>query len=223
MIKKPYVPYHIVVENRVSKFKGLIKSASSMYAHRIKNSRSLNYMDYDDFVSTGFLTLTVCLNRWKNKNKSEEEFGKYFKTSLYHKYQSMLDKAFAKKRTAYMVDIDDFDKLTGRLDFETGVKELADHIMAHLNKKLERKIFKLWVDPPKKLRLMAIMENRRKMKIAAITESTVCGMSKVKISNDLVIRYLRDEGNRISVHAYNDHFRNLRSKVRQIVKENGFN
>jgi hypothetical protein len=214
------------VENRISKFTGLIKSASSMYARKTK----LNYLDYDDFVGRGFLTLTICLNKWKKKNKNnEEEFGKYFKTALYHKYQSMLVKAYAKKRTAFLISVDDMELTSApyrhrkHFDMEIGIKELADYVMSRLKTDLERKIFGVLVDPPEELRLMAVMENRRKMKISAITKSPVIGSNRVKLSNGLVIRYLKGQGFDISDRAYNSCFKKIKCKVQQIVKENGFN
>jgi hypothetical protein len=219
-------------EQMVVKFTGLIKSASKMYWKAAKS----NYLDYDDFMGRGFLTLATCLDKWKDPT-DEEGFAKYFKSSLYYKYQSMLHKAFAKKRTAQFISIDELEQrssiaLLGRSwkknerievgaikDIDTEFKELVDHVMSRLTSDLERKIFELWVDPPEELCSMAVMENRRKIKACLIRKVPMPGINSVMLTNGIVVRYLKEQGYPVSQQKYNLCFKEIKCKVKEIVKE----
>jgi len=272
-------------ERMVEKFIGLIKSAGRLY---FKKSIPSSYFDYEDFEGRGFLTLAVCLAKWKNRD-DEQGFSKYFKTSLFHKYQSMLGKAFAKKRDVRVgykdfrivqngkilrfpkifynpkswepsgdwtlealyhnkwIIIDSFtsketaesqkyeisqhtlnfvpfskevdiDKLPSDGGFgEIEFKELIEHVLTKLTNKLEKKIFEIWVDPPEDLCTMALMENHRKVRVSLANKSK--GSNQVRLSNDLVIKYLKKRGFRISAQAYSDHFKDLKCKVKRLIRE----
>jgi hypothetical protein len=84
-------------EKVVEKFIGLIKWASKQHRKKYYYLR----WDYQDYFSKGLLVLTVCLKKWNNRG-DDEEFGKFFKTSLFFGFQDMVRAGFLDKGGVFL-------------------------------------------------------------------------------------------------------------------------
>lgn len=198
-------------EQIVKSFSKLIYWAGNRFAFKLKGRYT-----FSDFFEEGFLTLSLCLFKWRIKDPTFErliEFNKYFKTSLFNKFRqiqilscsrkkfginvsiSVLAHLFVKKKEGVYTDsplgkdllMDSFD--------EVRYKELISHISANLDSGLERLIFELHVNPPKSLLNEILLDCLRKEKKSVIVGGYV---RRIKLHKDCLYRYF--------VNTYNDDY-----------------
>jgi hypothetical protein len=96
-------------------------------------------------------------------------------------------------------------------------EDLVRHISDQIPNEIEKKIFIFMADPPEDLCVEALAENRRKMK--ASVRGMVSGVNKVKTSGGIIIKYLKKNGDVISKGQYQTHLKNIRDKVKEVLKE----
>jgi len=90
----------LTAEERFKKYNKLIEWAARRYTTKIP----LNYPGVEEFSGEGREVLARCHLNWGGRG-NEEAFGKFFKASLFHKFQDMLVKAYSKKRGTYTTPV----------------------------------------------------------------------------------------------------------------------
>jgi hypothetical protein len=124
------------------------------------------------------------------------------------------------ERVSYPNDksIDDIGLKARCDDFSTMLyDDLVRHVSDQITNDVEKKIFMFIADPPEDLCDDAIIENRRKLK--ASIRGMVNGVHKVKVSGGIIIKYLKRSGEVVSRGQYQTHLKNIRDKVKEIMKE----
>jgi DNA-directed RNA polymerase subunit M/transcription elongation factor TFIIS len=100
-------------------------------------------------------------------------------------------------------------------------KELVEHIRIHMETALDRQIFMLLVDPPLELSDMAIMDNRKKMKVGLIRKKHIHGVDSVRPRSRFIIEYLSQKGCPITESEYYSCVKRIRKIVSKIVTPRG--
>jgi len=221
---------------RFEKYGKLIDWAARRYAQKVPHS----YPGIEEFIGEGHEVLVTCNQKWDERG-DEVAFGKFFKTSLFHKFQDILVREYSKKRGTYMSPVDPDEVTYYREEsIEDAYKayrdkpgernplvteefsevlygELVEHVKSKIDSSLEKKIFAILVDPPEELCKMAVDQNRRKMKLSM---SKHCkGTNVVKITSKLIIEYLNAKGDRVDENAFYASRRNIRRIVLETLKE----
>lgn len=120
-----------VLIDRMGRYIKLIRSASWTFA---KKSR---LFDYYDFLGEGILVLVKCSCK---SFDSEDDFGKYFKTSLFRKFEQMRKRGFFRKFEAELVSLEDIVVVDWSFINEVSFKEYVEAVEKRL-KPLEKIIF----------------------------------------------------------------------------------
>ena len=195
-------------QSAIEDHKYLIRYASKFFSHKINPVR----MDYWDLYGEGVLLLTICLSKWKDKDKNNRAgFSRYFKTTLFRRF-NQLRYWIAKKDYEIPTDsIDDALSLKVESDGgfgEVNFKELCYHVASGLRQP-DKAIFSLLVDPPENLMKVVLKESRKREKRM--------NNSDVRLRSRHVVQYLNLNGCPLTIAEYSHSIKRIRSRVKQVV------
>jgi len=199
-------------------FINLIRWASRKY------SRELNgRFDYWDFFEEGILILSLCLCKWREKDKDlkdKEGFQKYFKVALFNRFRQIQVMSHAGKRKGVHVSIEQASNVSCDGGFgDILFKELVDYVSIFLTKEEER-LFSLMVFPPEDLLMDAIHEYFRKQKYAMLSGNKIFksyGSKSVRISCKCFHRYINKRDGVISETRFFSILRSIRRVVSMVL------
>jgi hypothetical protein len=135
---------------------------------------------------------------------------------------------FAAKRSGNEVSFEDWNGLVSE-NFGSFAnieyKELVEDISSKIDNKAERMIFLMKANPPEELCDLALIDNRRKLKVGIIRrlktgKKNNWGKS-VTISNRNIIDFLHTQGVTLSSREYTQAFDNVKKRVSELMGRNG--
>lgn len=102
--------------------------------------------------------------------------------------------------------------------------ELVEYVKEKLTSSVERFIFTLLTDPPKELSDMALLENRKRMKVKLIKRKPNKSGDfpkgpEVRPTGQLIMKYMCKNGCPITANEYYAYWRKLKARIRDILKE----
>jgi len=155
-------------------------------------------------------------------------FSKYFRAALFRRFANIIRMSFAAKRTGNEVSLEDWHGVTTE-NYGTfaGIEydELVEDISSKIDNKAERMIFLMKADPPEDLCNLALLDNRRKLKVG-VTRRLKTGKKNnwgkvVSISDRNIRDFLHTQGVSLSSSEYNQAFANVKKRVAELMGKKG--
>jgi len=152
-------------------------------------------------------------------------FSKYFKTALFRRFDNIKRMSFASKRSGNEISFEDW-KGMGSENFgcfsNIEYTELVEDISSKIDNDAERMIFLIKANPPEDLCDLAILDNRRKLKVGAMRmlktgKKNNWGGKEISISDKNMIDFLHTRGVNLSLAEYIQAFDNVKKKVAELL------
>jgi hypothetical protein len=153
-------------------------------------------------------------------------FSKYFRTALFRRFDHIRRMAFASKRNGMEISFEDGHGIVAKnfgsfSDIE--YNELVEDILSKIDNKVERMLFLMKTNPPEELWDLALLDNRRKLKVG-ITRRLRTGKKNswggkgVSISDRNIRDFLCTNGVSISSREYTKAIENVKKIVSTELK-----
>lgn len=153
-------------------------------------------------------------------------FSKYFRTALFRRFDNIRRMSFAAKRMGNEIPLEDWQGV-GTENFgsfaHTEYNELVEDIASKIDSKAERMIFLMKANPPEDLCKLALLDNRRKLKVGVIRRLRTGKKNNwgrgVAISDRNIRDFLHSKGVTLSSREYNKAFENVKNRVAELMGE----
>jgi hypothetical protein len=155
-------------------------------------------------------------------------FSKYFRTALFRRFGNIRRMSFASKRTGIEIPMEE-KGLVGEVKLGINgfdaveYKELVEDVASKIDDRIERIIFLIKVNPPEDLCQLAIIDNRRKLKVGIhrrlrTGKKNSWGGKSVVVSDKNIRDFLSTtQGVTLSSTEYNQAFENVKKKVAELL------
>lgn len=160
-----------------------------------------------------------------NSILSSLAFSKYFKASLFRRFSNIRRMSFAGKRFGNEVSLDGLIIPENFSSFNAiEYKELIEDISSKIDDTAERMIFLMKADPPEGLCRLALLDNRRKLKVG-INRRLQSGKKNnwgkaVSVSDSNIRDFLQSTyGVSLTPAKYNKAFRNVKNRVAELMRK----
>jgi hypothetical protein len=148
-------------------------------------------------------------------------FSKYFKAALFRRFSNIRRMSFASKRRGNEISFDDWKG--GLPEGFSGIEysELVEDIASRIDNQAERMIFLIKADPPEDLCDLALLDNRRKLKVGAMRRLRTGKKNnwgeRINISDKNMIDFLHTRGVSLSPTEYTLAFENVKKRVAELM------
>lgn len=218
----------------------LIEYASRIYAKKVRSP----YLDEKDFFGEGVILLTLC---WKKWNGSEQDFGKYFKTSLFTNFNLIAQRQRQKESCFCPLEKDEMPLPIAVADDgfrEVAFRELCNYVASGLEQP-DRTIFVLLADPPQQLCRIALLDSKKMERKALLGKKSkveiksfkrkgsgklVMGFTrtdrfgyysknKVRLNAKHILTYLNNRGFSFTEGQYRFALKRIRKRVERVIQD----